>query len=290
MDINELNKRFGLSAKLAFKAIGEGMVVAEIHTGLCTARIALQGAQVVNWAPKNEKPVIWLSTDAKFRSGKSIRGGTPVCWPWFGAHDSEKDFPAHGYARTVAWDITSSELLADERIKLGFCLIASEATNALWPHNSPLELFITFGASLELELVTRNEDSRPITISEALHTYFAVEDIRQVRVIGLDACEYVDKVDNFVRKTQQGDVTFMGEVDRVYVNTQSECVIDDAGWQRRIHINKRGSQSTVVWNPWIEKAAAWVIWAKPAIYQCYVLSQGMRPKILLLFSQVKNTV
>jgi len=256
IDINEINSRFGLPAKLAFKSIREDMTVADISTGLCTARIALQGAQVVDWIPAGEKAVIWLSEDAKFRPGKSIRGGVPICWPWFGAHDSRKDFPAHGHARTVPWNILSSEVLADDRIRLGFCLQTNEATHALWPYNSPLELHITLGSTLELELITRNHDNQPITISEALHTYFAVGDVRQVSVTGLDGCDYLDKVDNFARKTQQGDVTFAGEVDRVYLNTESGCVIDDAGWQRRIHINKRGSHSTVVWNPWIDKALA----------------------------------
>lgn len=255
-DINELTTRFGLTDKLTFRSIGEDMTVADVSAGQCTARIALQGAQVVNWIPTVEKPVIWVSEDAKFRPGKSIRGGVPVCWPWFGAHESHKGFPAHGYARTVPWHLLSCETLADDRIRLDFGLQTSEATHALWPYNSPVELTITLGDILELELVTRNADSRPVTISEALHTYFAVGDVRQVSVTGLDGCDYLDKVDGFTRKTQRGNVTFAGEVDRVYVNTEAACVIDDAAWQRRIHISKRGSRSTVVWNPWLDKAAA----------------------------------
>ncbi len=255
-DINELNTRFGLAEKLSFSTIGENMAMAVVSTEQCSARIALQGAQVVDWTPVGAKPVIWLSRDAKFLPGKSIRGGVPVCWPWFGAHESRKDVPAHGHARTVPWDVLSSKSLEDGRIKLTFCLQTSPATQALWPHDTPLELHISLGTTLELELITRNNDSEPVIISEALHTYFAVGDIRQVGVIGLDSSSYLDKVDEFTRKTQRGNVTFTGEVDRVYVNTESECIINDSVWQRRIHIKKEGSRSTVVWNPWIDKAAA----------------------------------
>jgi len=255
-DITDLNSHFGIGEQLMFSLLGENMVVADINTDLCTARVAIQGAQVLEWAPKGQRSVIWLSTDAKFIPGKSIRGGTPVCWPWFGAHATNSDYPAHGYARTVDWDLLSSELLADGRIKLVFSIQTSDATRRVWPHTSPLECHIFLGNTLELELITRNDESVPIIISEALHTYFAVSDVRQVRVSGLDACEYLDKVDNFNRKTQQGVINFSGEVDRVYLATESKCVIDDSNWKRQIHITKRGSRSTVVWNPWIDKSQA----------------------------------
>lgn len=256
LDTDELNRRFGRAEKLCFRSLSDDMSAAEITTGLCKARIAMQGAQLLDWTPAGEKPVVWLSDDATFRAGKSIRGGIPVCWPWFGAHGTEAGFPAHGHARTAPWDILDVEDLADGRIRLDFRLQASAATRALWPYNSPLELRITLGHTLELELTTQNADEQAVSITEALHTYFAVSDVRQVRVSGLDNCDYLDKVDNFIRKTQRGDVTIGSEVDRVYLETEADCVIEDPGWQRLIHINKRGSRSTVVWNPWIGKSRA----------------------------------
>lgn len=253
----ELNARFGLGEQLRFNTLGDGMVVAEISTGQCQARIALQGAQVMEWTPTGQQAVIWLSTDASFKAGKSIRGGAPVCWPWFGPHDSnDKAYPAHGYARTVDWDVLSTEALEDGRLRLVFRLKETDASRALWPHDSPVELHITLGTRLELELITRNNESAAIEISEALHTYFAVGDVRQVTVSGLDKTEYLDKVNNFARCTQQGGVNFAGEVDRVYLNTEAECVIEDSSMNRHLHIKKQGSRSTIVWNPWIEKALA----------------------------------
>lgn len=256
VDITDLNGRFGLGRQLSFQLTGETMAVADINTGLCTARIALQGAQLLEWTPQGQRPVIWLSTDANLIPAKSIRGGIPVCWPWFGAHSTESDYPAHGYARTVDWDIRSTEAMADGRIKLVFRLKPTEATHAVWPFACTLELQVMLGTTLELELMTRNDAQRPMSITEALHTYFAVGDVRHVSVSGLDAADYLDKVKGFARYQQQGVVDFNNEVDRVYLNTEAECVIEDGSWQRRIHIQKRGSHSTVVWNPWSDKAMA----------------------------------
>lgn len=278
-DISTLNTRFGLPEKLLFKLVGNDMPVVEVNTSLCAARIALQGAQVLEWTPVGEQPVVWLSKDASFVQGKSIRGGVPLCWPWFGAHSDKPDFPAHGFARTVPWQVVATESLPDGRIKLIFALLVSKFTHSLWPYDTPLELHITLGNTLELELITHNNDKQPITITEALHTYFAVGDVRRVSVVGLDGCDYLDKVEDFARHTQQGAITFNAEVDRVYLNTETKCVINDATWQRQIHISKRSSHSTVVWNPWLEKAMAMGIWASRVIYLCSVLKRPMPLKM-----------
>lgn len=255
-NINELNDRFGLGGKLRFSVVGEGITVADVQTADCTARVSLQGAQVLEWTPKGQKPVVWLSQDSRFTPGKSIRGGVPICWPWFGAHNSNPDFPAHGYARTVPWILQEAKETDNGGVRLSLKLQENESLQGMWPYKTPLELHIHFAATLEIELLTRNEDSQPVQISEALHTYFAVGDIRKVRVSGLDKVEYLDKVRDFTRTEQEGDIRFESEVDRVYLDTTSECIIDDESWQRRIHISKKGSQSTVVWNPWQDKATA----------------------------------
>jgi glucose-6-phosphate 1-epimerase len=252
-DIAELNTRFGIPAALTFGEYG-GVGIAEVTAAHGKATIALQGAQVIAWAPDGEKPVIWLSSDAQFVPGKSVRGGVPVCWPWFGAHASESGYPAHGYARTVPWQVTRAGPMIDGRVRLAFELIENDITRRLWPHTSPVELHITVGNTLELELVTRNAGKKPLTISEALHTYFAVGDVRKVRIQGLDGAEYLDKVGAMQRRKQIGPVLFTGETDRIYLDTDAKCVIDDGEWQRRIHIAKTGSHSTVVWNPWAVKA------------------------------------
>ena len=254
-NINELNERFAIDNQLEFTLLGANFPVADISNQYATARIALQGAQVMTWAPRNEEPVIWLSTVAKLAPGKSIRGGVPICWPWFGPHQSETGFPGHGYARTVPWQVLESKQLEDNRTQLVFRLQESEATRRYWPHNTPVECRITVGNTLEIELATRNQSQAAITLSEALHTYFMVGDIGEVRVLGLEEYNYLDKVEGMALKTQHGAIRIDNEVDRVYLNTTGECIIEDGALGRRIHIRKQGSASTVVWNPWIEKAA-----------------------------------
>jgi D-hexose-6-phosphate mutarotase len=234
---------------------GGGLVIAEIDTRLASAALCLQGAHVMTWRPKTQsEPVVWLSKLAKLAPGKSIRGGVPVCWPWFGPHATDAKLPAHGFARTVAWEITGARVLGDGAVEIALALIASGQTRALWPHRARAELLITLGATLKLALTTVNEDDKDMIVGEALHTYFHIGDIAAVRVRGLDGCTYLDKVDGGARKQQDGAISFTGETDRIYMNTAAECVIEDDRLRRRIHIAKSGSRSTVVWTPWIDKA------------------------------------
>ena len=254
-DFSALNARFGLSGQLTFREGAGGLAVVEVANNQGSATIALQGAQVMTWAPRGQSPVIWLSRAAKFAPGKSIRGGVPVCWPWFGPHATDTSLPAHGFARTVPWEVIGTQTMTDGSARIDFRLIKSDATRAPWPHSSQLECHVTVGATLEIELVTRNTDRIAVTIGDALHTYFEVGDIRQVTIQGLEGCPYLDKMDGGQRKQQTGPVTIGAETDRIYLNSSADCLIDDPGLTRRIRIRKRGSRSTVVWNPWIEKSA-----------------------------------
>lgn len=250
----DLNSRFGLPT-LKFAEGPGGLIFAEIDNPLGTATLCLQGAHITTFRPKDQaEPVIWLSDLAKFAVGKSIRGGVPVCWPWFGPHATESGFPGHGFARTVMWAVTGTAALASGETEIHLVLVDTDQTRAQWPHPSRVELKAVVGQSLKIDLTTTNMGSDDITIGEALHTYFRIGDIAEMRVTGLEGCEFVDKVDGGARKTQAGAITCTGEVDRVYVNTATACVIEDDRLKRRIVIEKTGSRSTVVWTPWVEKA------------------------------------
>ncbi|MEK6550223.1 MAG: D-hexose-6-phosphate mutarotase [Pseudomonadota bacterium] len=272
-DFDSLNRTFGCGGQVVFKAGPGGLAVAEVNNAHGSAVIALQGAHVMTWAPRNEAPVIWLSKAAKFSPGKSIRGGVPVCWPWFGPHATESVFPGHGFARTVMWDVIEAQAMADGGTRLSFRIRQDDAIRAQWPHASEAMNIVTVGKTLELELVTRNTGATAITVGDAFHTYFEVSDIRHCRIDGLDGCPYLDKVDGGKRKQQTGPVTIGTEVDRIYLDSTAETatgaslhrgprldpiadiLIDDPGLKRRIRIAKRGSRSSVVWNPWADKAA-----------------------------------
>ncbi|MGA7948673.1 MAG: GNAT family N-acetyltransferase [Thiobacillaceae bacterium] len=245
-----LNTRFGLPGKLRIQDAAPGIPVIEITTPDAMARVAVQGGQVLEWQPRGHKPVIWVSKAAVFQAGKGVRGGVPVCWPWFGAVDGK---PAHGFVRTRMWDVreTREDLAGTVVVRLG--IRDDESSRALWNHAFNLELIVTVGAALKMELVTRNTGDAPFTITEALHTYFRVGDINQTQVGGLEEATCLDKVRDFARTLQTGPITFSGETDRVYVSTTADCLIQDPALGRNIRVAKSGSTSTVVWNPWIDK-------------------------------------
>jgi len=260
MNLDELNSQHGISGQLSFKVGEANIPIVEVSNTQASAKVSLQGAQVLSWQPMNDKgeaqeDVIWVSDDATFALGKSVRGGIPICWPWFGAHESNSQFPAHGFARVTLWQVFSTESLEDGRTRISFILEPDDSNEAMWPPQTSVLFQLTIGSRLEMELVTHNKSDQAITISQALHTYFKVGDVSQVAVHGLSDTQYLDKLDDFKRKTQKGPITVSEEVDRVYLNTATDCVIEDKVLQRNIVIIKCGSHSTVVWNPWAESAA-----------------------------------
>ncbi|MBW8365416.1 MAG: dihydroxy-acid dehydratase [Rhizobium sp.] len=247
--------RFAIPGQLSFRIGAGGLTYADIDNHGGRATICLQGAHVVSFRPKSQHaPVVWVSDAAKFAPGKSIRGGAPVCWPWFGAHASEASFPAHGFARTVPWTVTGSRKRNDAKTEITLQLADNEQTRAQWPHATRLSLTVIVSDKLEMHLATTNTGTAPIQVGEALHTYLQISDVGSVTIAGLEGSTYHDKVDNFAKKKQSGAIALKSEVDRVYVNTPADCVIEDAGLNRRIRVAKTGSQSTIVWTPWTEKA------------------------------------
>ena len=220
--------------------------VIEISHPTCRARIALHGAHVMSWQPDGEGEVLYLSPQAVFREGKAIRGGIPICWPWFNAHPSDAEAPSHGIARTRFWDLL--EVSEDAHgVTLKFAM-----NEGIWHAVATIKA----GEALEVVLETVNSNEIPIVVSGALHTYFAVSDIEQVRVVNLEGSKYLDTTVNpAAQKEQQGAVVFRSEVDSIYTHTGRALLVDDV-LSRTLLIEKSGSPSTVVWNPGPEKAAA----------------------------------
>jgi glucose-6-phosphate 1-epimerase len=254
-DVNALNRQFGIASVLSFEEDAGGLVIARINNAHAHASIALQGAHVMTYQPNGEAPVVWLSPAAKLVPGKSIRGGVPICWPWFGPHASESAFPGHGFARTVPWEVAASEALADGSTRVTLELPQSSIPVAQWPHPTHARLIATIGKTLAVELETTNTGTAPFTLGEALHTYFVISDADKVQITGMEGCTFHDKVGPPATRTQEGAIRIASEVDRIYVNTESDCLIEDTGLNRRIRIKKHGSRSNIVWNPWIEKSA-----------------------------------
>jgi len=204
--------------------------------------ISRQGAQVLYYRPAGEKPIIWLSNRLKAPPAP-FRGGVPVCWPWFAEAPPEfAGQPFHGVARTNPWDWSID---AFDKHGARLCL---KPIRALWPGLDPVITVRLVEHGLEIDLETINRGETAFVVTAALHTYLAVSDVREIELHGLEDCVYADKLKEFAEVRQQGGVRFTGAVDRIY---HSRATVDllDPGWQRRLRIEKSGSESTVVWNP-----------------------------------------
>lgn len=259
MNIESLNKKFSIGSGLNFKQLDSGIIVIEIDTPVATATISLVDGQVLTWQPKSQsEPVLWLSKRAQYISGKAIRGGVPICWPWFGAHPTDSKLPGHGYARITLWNVTMAELLADGRVRVCLFMGENKLSKAHWSHKVDLSVEIEVGNELLVKLMSINQSSQEVKLTEGLHTYFHVGDVTTVRVHGLDGVEYVDLTRNNERNFQKGPISFDAELGRIFLNTHANCVIEDPILKRRITIQKQGSLNTAVWNPWASTAATMV--------------------------------
>ena len=260
MEATDLNEQFGIAGALEFETTPQGLTLARVATPGATATVYLHGAHLADWTPSGERPVLFLSGRSEFAPGKPIRGGVPVIFPWFGPRGgqpapphSDEPGPSHGFARTSGWNLAFAAL-AGEDLHLSLTLGANEQSRAAGFDGFGLAMRMRIGRTLGMEFAVANEPgSKPLVFEEALHTYFAVADAAQVTVDGLGGIEYLDKRDNFARKVlPDGPLALSGATDRVFLNTDSTCVINDPVWRRRIVVRKAGSDSTVVWNPWSE--------------------------------------
>lgn len=257
MNIEQLEHQFGIDGSVRFVMGAGGFPVIEINNGMARASVSVYSAQVLSFQPHNASAdLLFQNPVAFYQEGKAIKGGIPLCWPWFGPDPENLGRPAHGFVRTRYWSVAKVGTTQAGDTKISLVLEDSGETRELWPHRFSLELDITVGETLCLSLVTRNAGDQAFSITQALHTYFSVGAIDQLRINGLDGVAYLDKVDNGQQKQQSGAVVIDKAVDRIYTDVSSELLIEDAAFGRRIGITSSGSQTVVVWNPWTEGAAA----------------------------------
>ncbi len=244
---DELNTRFAVPG-LRFETGRGGLTRAVVQTPLAEGELYLHGAHVTAWAPRGHAAVLWLSESSHFEKGKPIRGGVPICFPWFGPHSNDPSAPAHGFARLAGWNVASTHAMDG-----GAIVLELETTI----ESFAMRYRVEFGSELKLALATHLPTSvdRSATFEDALHTYFSVSDVRSISIHGLENASYLDKVDGAQLKSAATfPIAFSGETDRVYLHTLSDCSLIDVGSQRSIRVAKSGSRSTVVWNPWIDKS------------------------------------
>jgi glucose-6-phosphate 1-epimerase len=229
-----------------------------VDTERCRARLTPHGAQLCEWTPAGQStPALFLSPRAVFAPGKAIRGGVPVCFPWFAAHPTDPTKPAHGFARTRTWEVgdVTRDDAGDARVVLR--LAADADTRALWNADFVATLTLSIGTSLAMTFDVENTGAGELAYEIALHTYLRVGDVEKIRIHGLERTRLIDKVDGMRQKVADDEpLTIAGEVDRVFLDTGAACTVEDPILQRRIHVEKSGSTTTVVWNPGPEKGPA----------------------------------
>jgi glucose-6-phosphate 1-epimerase len=255
-NLQELNTTFGIPDQVTFIEGAGGLPFISITNDKASALISIYAGQVLSFKPTGEKEdFFFISENAYFEEGKAIKGGIPICWPWFGAAPSSlsnSDSPSHGFARDHFWSVDSIESLdnGDTQVKLVF--VDSEQTRHFWPHRFYLSLSIIIGDSLNLALSAKNTGQQAFSMTEALHTYFNVGDATKVEVLGLEKTEYLDKAENFVKVCQIGAIKISEETDHIHVDVKHDITISDPVFDRKIKIVSSGNKNVVVWNPWDE--------------------------------------
>src|SRR6202167_4730323 len=253
--IDELNQRFGVSGVASVTAGNNGLPRVCVNIPAATAEIYLHGAQLTSWHPAGAEEVIFLSQHAQWEPGRAIRGGIPVCFPWFRNKADDPKAPSHGFVRTKAWQLDSVAGNGDS-VTISLSTGSDEATRAWWPHDFLLVHRLTVGAELVQELTVSNTGTAPLRFEEALHTYYRVGGAESVRIQGLGGVDYLDNTDGNREKRQEVDIVFTTPTDSAYLNTTHAVEILDPILRRRIRLEKENSRTTVVWNPWVEGAHA----------------------------------
>ena len=226
-----------------------GLDYVEVNTDLCQASIFLQGAQIDYFKPANKAPLLWVSEADDYQPGNGIRGGIPICWPWFGTSPIE-GFPQHGFARTSMWSLASVKM-RNQLVDLIFTLKITEDNKQYWPHDTEVSVLFTLGETLSVSIVNKNNSEYPVNLTQALHTYFPIEDIHQLKATGFDGAKYIEF----------GKGPFKQDYDEVSFNRETDRVYTDLGLTQQLHtpngiieVSRENSQSAVLWNPWIDKS------------------------------------
>lgn len=236
---------------ISHKQFDNGFKYIEIQNIHAEAKIALQGAHLFHYKGKNKPALLWLSKMAHFEEGKAIRGGIPICFPWFGKNKDNLNLPQHGFGRTQMWRVVLEEEQDDGSTHIRLQLKPNIHTLTQWDYAFDTHVDIIAGKELTIALEVRNTDSKPFEISMALHTYFSVLDIDTVCVKGLKNRVYYNNLDE-KNYTQGDDIFIKEEVDRIYLSPSKMITLLDRN--TKVRIKHEGSNSVVVWNPWIEKS------------------------------------
>ncbi len=253
--LSDLNRRFEIPGIAKIFDGHSGLPCVHVTTPRASGEIYLHGAHVTSWQPAGAEEVLFVSSKSRWQDGSAIRGGVPICFPWFSNRADVPTSPAHGLVRTKPWQLEGITH-ADHDVTIALSTSADSSTRKIWPGDYHLLFCATFGEQLRLELIVTNHGSSSFRFEEALHSYYRVGNVESARLRGLNGVAYIDKTDRAREKHQHGDLLLTSEADRIYRKSLASIEIDDPPLHRRLLVAKEDSRDTVVWNPWSEKAKA----------------------------------
>jgi glucose-6-phosphate 1-epimerase len=230
----------------------QGLETLLVDTPLARCEIALYGAQALSFVPRSDgRDLLWCSS-ARLAPGRPVRGGIPLCWPWFARQDRPDHAAQHGFVRRMTWQLQACEERADGQVQVTLRVAAPDGgwpDGLDWPAACTPEVEFLIGDALQTTLRTANRSDRTLPLTQALHTYFRVGDVRQAAVEGLQGLRYLDKLRDFGEFAQDAPWRFEQACDRIYLRSGERHRIDDPVLGRSILVESRHSASTVVWNP-----------------------------------------
>jgi glucose-6-phosphate 1-epimerase len=256
IDIDELDDKFSIEGELGFAELDGDLVYITVSNKYADADICLYGAHITSFRPRNSMDLLWMSPDSFFEVGKPIRGGIPVCFPWFGPHKTDASKPQHGFARLMYWDVleTATKPSGETFIRLQLC--SSDETKAYWPYDFCAEMSITVGLSMTVTLKVTNTSDEAFSYTCALHTYYGLSALENLKIEGLQGITYYNQLTGENGVQEEEILQIQEPLTRHYLDTETPSVIVDPVFRRRIKASKKGSKVTTVWNPGAETCAS----------------------------------
>lgn len=255
IDIDELDDKFSIEGEVGFAELENDLVFITVSNKYADADICLYGAHITSFRPHNSMDLLWMSPDSSFELGKPIRGGIPVCFPWFGPHKTDPEKPQHGFGRLMYWEVVSTSTNASGESVVRLQLCSSDETKAYWPHDFCAEMTFVVGKTLTATLKVTNTSGQPFDYTCALHTYYSLSAIESISIEGLKGTTYFDQLTGEFGIQEGEPLEITDALTRHYLNTESQVVIADSAFRRRIKVDKTGSKVTTVWNPGAETCA-----------------------------------
>jgi len=249
INIDELDEKFSIEGEVGFAELENDLVFVTVSNKYADADICLYGAHVTSFRPQNSIDVLWMSPDSNFEIGTPIRGGIPVCFPWFGPHKTDPEKPMHGFGRLMYWEVSETATLPGGETKICLKLESSDETKKYWDYDFIAVITIVVGKTLTTSLNVTNTSAEAFEFSCALHSYYNLSAIENITIEGLQGITYFNQL-NGEREIQEDEFLQIQEATtRHYLNTETPVIISDPIFRRRIMADKFGSKVTTVWNP-----------------------------------------